>query len=152
MAKVQLVFQSKIPLLLPILHGRFRTFVISPSPTFSLAGGGYLSNAVPAQLLYDPYGPEDFAAGGMENPDGLSADDALLREILEERYVTFFGQTEGFNDTRRTQKDTGVRVRVQPNTGSELPQRFLYPQTEIDRNANVPSPIPGLFQPTDVNN
>ncbi|MCB0596109.1 MAG: SusD/RagB family nutrient-binding outer membrane lipoprotein [Lewinellaceae bacterium] len=117
-----------------------------------MAGGGYLSNAVPAQLLYDPYGPEDFAAGGMENPDGLSADDALLREILEERYVTFFGQTEGFNDTRRTQKDTGVRVRVQPNTGSELPQRFLYPQTEIDRNANVPSPIPGLFQPTDVNN
>ena len=116
-----------------------------------MAGGGYLANADPAQVLYDPYTPEDFAGGGMENPDGLSADDALLREILEERYVTFFGQIEGFNDTRRTQKDTGVRVRVQPNTGSELPQRFLYPQTEIDRNANVPTPIPGLFQPTKVN-
>ncbi len=116
-----------------------------------MAGGGYLRNADPAQLQYDPYAPEDFASGGMENPDGLSADDALLREILEERYITFFGQIEAFNDTRRTLKDTNVRVRVQPNTGSELPQRFLYPQTEIDRNDNVPSPIPGLFEPTDVN-
>lgn len=116
-----------------------------------MATGGYLTNASPGQLRYDAYVAADFANGGMENTEGLSADDALLREILEERYVTFFGQPEGFNDTRRTEKETTVRVPVQPNKGTQLPQRFLYPQTEIDRNANTPSPIPGFFEPTDVN-
>lgn len=116
-----------------------------------MAAGGYLTNASPAQLRYDAYDAADFASGGMENTDGLNADDALLREILEERYVTLFGQIEGFNDTRRTGKETSVRVPVQPNVGSQLPQRFLYPQTEIDRNFNTPSPIPGFFEPTDVN-
>ncbi|WP_235299248.1 hypothetical protein [Portibacter marinus] len=47
--------------------------------------------------------------------------------------------------------EIGVRVPVQPNMGSELPQRFLYPQSEIDRNTSVPNPIPGLFTPTDIN-
>ncbi|MFT5571083.1 MAG: hypothetical protein ACI9RP_003142, partial [Cyclobacteriaceae bacterium] len=37
------------------------------------------------------------------------------------------------------------------NTGSVLPQRFVYPQSEIDRNPNAPSPIPDFFEPTDVN-
>lgn len=81
----------------------------------------------------------------------LTADQALLREILEERYVSFFGQIEGFNDMRRTQKETLVRVPVLPNTGTQLPQRFLYPQAEIDRNSSTPSPIPGIFVPTTVN-
>jgi len=74
-----------------------------------------------------------------------------LREILEERYVSFFGQIEGFNDMRRTQTETLVRVPVAPNAGTELPQRFLYPQSEIDRNASTPSPIPGLFARTPAN-
>ncbi|TNE66472.1 MAG: RagB/SusD family nutrient uptake outer membrane protein, partial [Bacteroidetes bacterium] len=117
-----------------------------------MAAGGYLTNADPAQVKYDAYDAADFANGGMENTDGLSTNDALLREILEERYVTFFGQVEGFNDTRRTEGETAVRVPIQPNIGAQLPQRFLYPQTEIDRNANTPSPIPGFFEPTPVNN
>ncbi len=116
-----------------------------------MATGGYLSNADPANIQYDAYTAADFESGGMENPDGLSADDALLREILEERYVTFFGMVEGFNDTRRTEKETMVRVPVTPNTGSQLPQRFLYPTTEIDRNPNVPSPVPDFFSPTPAN-
>lgn len=81
----------------------------------------------------------------------LTADQALLREILEERYVSFFGQIEGFNDMRRTQNETLVRVPILPNTGSQLPQRFLYPQSEIDRNTSTPSPIPGLSVRTPVN-
>jgi len=81
----------------------------------------------------------------------LTSDQALLREILEERYVTFFGQIEGFNDMRRTQNETIVRVPVTPNAGTQLPQRFLYPQTEIDRNSSTPSPIPGIFIRTPVN-
>lgn len=116
-----------------------------------MATGGYLSNANPSELQYDAYVAADFNTGGLENADGISANDALLREILQERYVTFFGQTEGFNDTRRTEKESTVRVPVQPNTGTQLPQRFLYPQTEIDRNTSTPNPIPGFFEPTDVN-
>lgn len=116
-----------------------------------MATGGYLTKPNLAQLKYDAYTEADFAPGGIENPDNLSADNALLREILEERYVTFFGQIEGFNDTRRTGKEAAVRVKVIPNKGNLLPQRFLYPQTEIDRNINVPKPIPGLFDVTAVN-
>jgi hypothetical protein len=114
-------------------------------------GGGYLTNANPAQVLYEAYDAADFENGGMENPDGISRDDALLREILEERYVTFFGQMEGFNDVRRTANENTVKVPVIPNTGSAIPGRFLYPQTELDRNDNTPNPIPGLFEPTPVN-
>lgn len=115
--------------------------------------GGYLTNADPTQVLYAPYDGADFLSGGMENPDNLAQDAALLREIIEERYVTFFGQIEGFNDTRRTPTvyQPSVLVPVPPNTGDRLPQRFLYPQSELDRNANTPDPIPTLFDPTPVN-
>lgn len=116
-----------------------------------MAKGGYLTNADPAGVKYDEYVAADFESGGMENPDGISPNEALLREILEERYVTFFGHVEGFSDTRRTEGETVVRVPVTPNTGSQLPQRFLYPTTEIDRNPNVPVPIPNFFDPTPVN-
>lgn len=116
-----------------------------------MADGGYLSNADMANVQYDAYETADFESGGVENQDGIATDDALLREILEERYITLFGQIEGFNDTRRTLKETSVRVQVEPNTGSQLPQRFLYPTTEIDRNPNVPKPVPDFFEPTTVN-
>jgi len=116
-----------------------------------LATGGYMTNAKSSDLKYDAYEPADFESGGMENTDGISKEDALLREILEERYVSFFGQLEGFNDTRRTEKETLVRVNVVPNEGSQLPQRFLYPTTEIDRNENVPDPIPDFFEPMVIN-
>ncbi len=116
-----------------------------------MAGGGYLRNPNLSDLQYDAYEATDFESGNIENPDGISPDDALLREILEERYITLFGTMENFSDTRRTYREETVRVPVQPNTGSELPQRLLYPQSEIDRNPRTPSPIPGFFDPTPVN-
>lgn len=116
-----------------------------------MATGGYMTNANLANVRYDAYEATDFDSGGMENPDGISPNDALLREILEERYITFFGLVEGFNDTRRTEGETNVRVPVVPNTGNQLPQRFLYPTIEIDRNSNVPTPIPNFFEPTAIN-
>ncbi|WP_224485391.1 SusD/RagB family nutrient-binding outer membrane lipoprotein [Robertkochia aurantiaca] len=116
-----------------------------------LASGGYMTNADPADIQYDAYVAADFQNGGIENPDGISTDNALLREILQERYVTLFGQIEPFNDMRRTLGNSAVRVPVQPNVGNQLPQRFLYPQTEINRNENTPNPIPDFFEPTDIN-
>ena len=116
-----------------------------------MSGGGYLNNGYDTlEMNYNPYIQTDFESGGIENNDNISKEDALLREILEERYVTFYGQIEGFNDVRRTRKET-YGIKITPNTGVSLPERFLYPQSEIDANPNTPSPIPGFFEPTKIN-
>ena len=113
--------------------------------------GGYLQNIDSENIQYEAYTSTDFQQGGIANTENLNANDALLKEILEERYVTLFGQLEPFNDTRRTQDETSIRVPVQPNTGDQLPQRFIYPQSEIDRNNNTPQPIPNFFDRTPIN-
>jgi len=117
--------------------------------------GAYINSTylTTGSFKYDPYVPADFLSGGMENPvaNTLSQEKALLREILEERYINFMGQIEGFNDLRRTFKETDIRVPVPLNFGTQFPQRFLYPQFEIDMNKSTPSPIPGVFDPTPVN-
>ena len=68
-----------------------------------LASGGRLNDTFndSANILYEAYDAADFADGGMENLDGVSAEDALLREIIEERYVSGFGTYMPFNDHRR---------------------------------------------------
>ena len=118
-----------------------------------LATGGYLgaSFVTPTNHQYDAYVTTDFDAGGIANKKSLSADSALLANILEERYLAFIGQIEGFNDLRRTQKEPTVMVPVAPTTGNQLPQRFLYCQGEVNGNTSVPKPIPGLFAATPVN-
>lgn len=120
-----------------------------------MTAGGYIGAfyLTAGNYRYDPYVSADFDAGGMENADAvpLTPERALLREIMEERYLTFIGQIEGFNDLRRTFTETDIRVPVQPNTGAQFPQRFLYPQVEVDLNSSTPSPIPSLFTPTPVN-
>lgn len=117
--------------------------------------GGYIGTTflTTGNFKYDPFVTADFASGGIENPTtkAISVDKALLREILEERYITFIGSIEGFNDVRRTLNETDVRVPVVPNTGSKIPQRLLYPQIEVDLNTSTPNPIPDLFTPTAVN-
>jgi hypothetical protein len=99
-------------------------------------------------LKYDPYTAADFAPGGLANIGTLSANESLLLEILEERYVTFIGQIEQFNDVRRTKNALGIT----PVTGTKLPQRYLYPQSEINSNPNTPKLAAGdLFKETSVN-
>ncbi|EZH73761.1 hypothetical protein ATO12_17660 [Aquimarina atlantica] len=103
---------------------------------------------------YDPYVLADFQAGGIENSDNIAVDRAILREIIEERYVTGFSTYMPFNDARRLLKsDSDVMVPFPLNntTTTINPQRFLYPQDELDSNENIPRPIPDLFTPTAVN-
>jgi hypothetical protein len=113
-----------------------------------LNGGGYLhaTYKVAGTYKYDPYVAADFAAGGIENRDNITADNALLREILEERYVTFYGQHLGWNDERRN-RTSGLGVKLKPNNGNQLPWRFIYSQNELNSNPNSPNPVPGLFEP-----
>ncbi|WP_051189454.1 SusD/RagB family nutrient-binding outer membrane lipoprotein [Daejeonella oryzae] len=115
-----------------------------------LNSGGYIrSGYIALGLNYDPYVLSDFSAGGIANAAGLlSQNDALLKEILEERYVTLAGQMEQFNDLRRTKNFIGVP----PKTGSQIPQRYFYPQNEINSNANTPQlGSADLFVATPVN-
>ena len=111
--------------------------------------GGYWSAGYEADYdsQYDAYDAADFAPGGIENADGVSAIDALVREIIEERYVTLIGQLEGFNDVRRTDNLLGVPIK---QGSPAMPQRLLYPQSELNTNTKVPTV--GLFDATDVNN
>ncbi|QTD37879.1 SusD/RagB family nutrient-binding outer membrane lipoprotein [Polaribacter batillariae] len=103
--------------------------------------------------VYDNYVEADFLAGGIENFDGaLSKEDALLREIIEERYASFFVQIIAFNDLRRTKKDPiSIQVAIPFNTGTQHPERFLYPFDELNTNGeNVPN-VTDIFVKTQVN-
>ncbi len=103
--------------------------------------------------IYHDYVSADFEATGIENEDGsLSKEDALLREIIEERYASFFYQVISFSDIRRTEKDAAeLQVPIPFNTGTQRPQRFLYPFSEINTNEeNVPN-VTDIFLKTPVN-
>ena len=121
-----------------------------------LAGGGRLNAAfdVAADYKYDPYVEADFASGGMENADGLSTKDALLREIMEERYVSGFGSYMPFNDHRRL-RGAGETALIPPfplNTvgATQHVERMQWAQNEISSNGNAPTD-PGLYAKTEVN-
>lgn len=104
-------------------------------------------------LLYEAYDLADFEGGGIENSDAIATDRAVLREIIEERYVTGFSTYMPFNDVRRLRTETDLLVPFPLNNATTTvnPQRFLYAQDEINNNSNLPDPIPDLFTPTQVN-
>jgi hypothetical protein len=84
-------------------------------------------------------------------PDSNASGNSLLKQILEEKYLTLIGELVTFHDLRRTRNFIGVPNKPTGSTGaSDFPQRFLYPQTEIDANENIPSPLPDFFTPTAI--
>lgn len=82
-------------------------------------------------------------------PPTSSTGDALIAEILEEKYISLPGSLQVFHDMRRT--DNLIGVPIKNNTASDVPQRFLYPQVEINANDSFPG-SENLFTPTAVNN
>jgi hypothetical protein len=121
-----------------------------------LASGGRLNDTFndSASILYEAYEAADFASGGMENSDGVSAERALLREIIEERYVSGFGTYMPFNDHRRLRGDseTDLIVPFSLNTtaASAHVERIPYAQDELTSNSNM-TEDPGLYAETEVN-
>jgi hypothetical protein len=84
-------------------------------------------------------------------PDSDASGNILLKQILEEKYLALIGELVTFHDLRRTRNFIGVPNKPNGSTGaSEFPQRFLYPQSELDANENIPSPLPEFFAPTAV--
>lgn len=104
-------------------------------------------------LKYDAYDASDFANGGMENIDGINDTRALIREIVEERYVSGYGTFMPWNDARRLRKsDMDVSVPFPLNTGAATahPERFLLSQNELNSNSNAPTGAT-IFDKTEVN-
>jgi hypothetical protein len=105
-------------------------------------------------ILYADYVAADFAPGGIENMDNVTADKALLREIIQERYVSLYGTILPFNDARRLRKgedDLNVPIPFTTTTATKHPERLIYSQNEINSNPNVPKPIPDIYTKTQVN-
>ncbi|MDH3708681.1 MAG: SusD/RagB family nutrient-binding outer membrane lipoprotein [Cyclobacteriaceae bacterium] len=117
--------------------------------------GDFLNdNFIGEPFLYADYVAADFAAGGMENMDNIDDTRALLREIIEERYISGFGMYIPFNDARRLRKSDGdIAVPIPFNTTSatQQPERLPYSDEELFANSNAPSADPGLFVVTQVN-
>ena len=121
-----------------------------------LTSGGRLNATFndSASILYEAYVDADFASGGMENPDGVSAETALLREIIQERYVSGFGTYMPFNDHRRLRGD-GETDLIPPfplNTtaATDHVERIPYAQDELSSNSTMDDD-PGLYVKTEVN-
>ena len=118
------------------------------------SGGRLNSNFTDSTYLYEPYDAADFAAGGMENTDNIADDRALLREIIEERYISCFGQFIPFDDARRLRKsdgDVSVPFPLNTSTASAHAERYPYADNELNANSNGPGSDPGIFSKTAVN-
>ena len=105
-------------------------------------------------IKYDDYIAADFDPAGIENADNITADRALLREIIEERYVSLYGTIIPFNDARRLRKsdnDVNVPIPYNTSTATKHPERIIYAQNEINANPNIPSPVPDIYVKTQVN-
>jgi hypothetical protein len=121
--------------------------------TYLASGGAFEQLNAADPLMYEAYVMDDFAAGGMENADNIDPNRALLREIIEERYVSGFTQLMPFDDLRRLsskESDIAVLPPFNSSTASKYPQRFIVSQTELSANPNAPSD-PGIFAETRVN-
>lgn len=117
-------------------------------------GGALNANFIDSTFLYDPYDAVDFDAGGMENADGISADQALLREIIEERYISGFGTFMPFDDARRlrvTDPSIDVPFPLNVSSASDHPERMPYSDDELNTNSNAPANDPGILVKTEVN-
>ncbi|MEM1120401.1 MAG: SusD/RagB family nutrient-binding outer membrane lipoprotein [Bacteroidota bacterium] len=117
-------------------------------------GGDVNANFQDLPHVYEAYVADDFSAGGLENADNVSADKALLREIIEERYISGFGMFMPFDDARRLRKgesDLIVPFPLNTNSASQYPERFPYSDDELNTNSNAPGDDPGIFTKTEVN-
>lgn len=102
---------------------------------------------------YEDYVAADFAVGGMLNTDGIDPTRALLRQIIQERYVSGFLTFMPFDDARRLRKsdaDLEVPFPLNPSSATKYPERFPYSENELNSNSNAPAD-PGIYAVTQVN-
>jgi hypothetical protein len=120
-----------------------------------LNSGAFLNaNFAGESHKYLAYDAADFASGGMLNPDGIDPTRALLRQIIQERYISGFLTFIPFDDARRLRKsdaDLEVPFPLNTATATKYPERFPYSQDELNSNSNGPAEDPGIYAVTPVN-
>ena len=121
-----------------------------------LNSGAHLNNNYKGLAYnYSPFVATDFESGGIENVSGsLNANEAFLREVMEERYVSGFGMHMPYNDARRLRKSDGAIAVPYFMVGADntrKPERMPYAQSELNSNSNAPDEDPGIFAKTPVN-
>ena len=96
---------------------------------------------------YEAYTINDFGVLGLANSKNLSTtQESLLYEIISQRYIILLMQYEIFNDYRRLASTSPVvQLPIPLTVGNKKPQRFIYPQQEINSNPNVPKSVPDQF-------
>ena len=97
---------------------------------------------------YDDYVLTDFTpTTGLADEGKGSVNANILYEVVQEKYASLVGQMEAFNDLRRTDNLIGLTAK-----GTQgLPQRYIYPQLELNSNTNAPAAV-SIFTKTAVNN
>lgn len=91
------------------------------------------TNAIEA--TFDAYGVSGFD-DFKNNTNAFPGESNLsVENIITQKYIGLFLDPTVFSDYRRT----GF-PQLPPNTGSEVPRRLPYPQTETDYNVNCPRP------------
>lgn len=119
-----------------------------------LSSGALFNSSVSSLTMqYDAYVSADFDSGGIENEDGIAADRALLKEIIEERYLSGFMTYMPYDDNRRLKKsDSDLMVPFELNTPTQTAnvERFIYPNDETESNTSAPAD-PGAYSATEVN-
>lgn len=65
-----------------------------------------------------------------------SVSNVSLNTIMTQKYIALYTDQETFTDWRRT----GIPS-LTPNSGSEVPRRYPYPQSELDYNPNTPTGV-----------
>lgn len=113
-----------------------------------LSNGNFNGRTLPqAGRKYDPYSLADFGRTGLANSTGAgNMQYAVIYEIISQRYIVLLMQYEVFNDYRRLSSAIPVvELPIPLKVGTKKPKRFIYPQTEINTNPNVPKPLPDQF-------
>ncbi|MCT4590946.1 MAG: SusD/RagB family nutrient-binding outer membrane lipoprotein [Carboxylicivirga sp.] len=118
------------------------TELLDSSPTTALEALNNVRNYWDARL-----GDGDGATFPEFEESDFANDAELLTEILTEKYISMYGQIGAFDDMRRT--DNYINIPLKAGE-TQMPERFVYPQSEINSNENVPA-IESIFVPTKVN-
>lgn len=108
-----------------------------------LLTGGTSANAITELNKVRSYWDNRVGSGDGETFPAYSTSDfstkaALLKEILTEKYISCYGQIEAFADITRTDNYIGIPLKTGKTT---LPERLIYPQSEINSNDNVPTVV-----------
>lgn len=93
----------------------------------------HYTNAI--ESTFDRFGVEGFTEFQSNASVFPGADNLSLENIITQKYIGLFLDPTVFSDWRRT----GFPA-LTPNSGSQIPRRLPYPQTETDYNVNCPRP------------